>query len=739
METLLSSAQLNWGPAIYLSLYYDYRRNGADMQYRFYYKFWVESSGYYQNNLRMKFYLNGSNVYTRNCQSYNSAWSYEYTTDWYTVSGKTSGTTPFYVTINDTQNDQWLQYSSGTWGLYVAPAYTSISKFNVSKISGYNGLTQVKVDWATANNCDYIWYSTNNGSDWTSKYVNSSSGSFNISGLSPGTSYKFKLRVRRSDSQLTTDSGSVTQSTYPINTISSDVPNVSNGDSLSVTATNPSGASCRIRLETIINGETVSRFTKTGTSAKFTVEELNSLLEYCTTSSTFTIRIVADTMNGDTIGYKSWKDATYKIIGSEPTFSNFTFQDISSVTDITGDNQVLVKNKSVLKVIISADNKMVAKNNATPNRYDINCANRSATVNYADTEVSAELGTIANTGIISCNVKAVDSRNLTTLVTKQIEVVDYFTPTMVYSIGRVNNFENNTLIKLNGSFAKVVVDNEIKNTILSAKVRYKVADDTSDYGSWQNITFSVNSENGTYSCTDKTILLDNTETYFVQIAIQDKFEEAIETVKIAEGVPIMFISSTYKNVGIGLQNSNEEYSLQVAGNYYFNSGNKMLDYDVVEDSDNVKTFKYKDNTYVDSSGVLHNNVTLNTYLESMINDMIHINYVDNVEVATNEYKNGKRVYAKKFVTTQSLPGGETANTFPHGITGATDLWLDMGNSYFEPNNDSSLRCPLPVVAYYGNFSDRVYVQCDDTNLYFYHDTGWGTNWKKIVLIKYTKD
>ena len=59
METLLSSAQLNWGPAIYLSLYYDYRRSGADMQYRFYYKFWVESSGYYQNNLRMRFYLNG--------------------------------------------------------------------------------------------------------------------------------------------------------------------------------------------------------------------------------------------------------------------------------------------------------------------------------------------------------------------------------------------------------------------------------------------------------------------------------------------------------------------------------------------------------------------------------------------------------------------------------------------------------------------------------------------------------
>lgn len=585
MQPLLSSMQLNWDPSIYLSLSYESKRNGADMQYRFYYKFWIESQGYYQNNLALNLYLNGSSVYSRNCKSYDRGWVYEYTTDWYTVSNKTTGTTPFYITIKDTQNENWLNYTSTTWGLYVAPAYTSINKFNVSKIPGYNGLTQVTVDWETSNVCDNIWYSINNGSTWTAKSVNSSSGTFTITSLSPGKTYNFKLRVRRSDSQLTTDSASVSQSTYAINSITSDVPNISNGDSLFVTASNPSGASCRIRLQTVINNETTTRFTKTGTSATFTVDEINSLLKYCTTSSTFTVKIVADTMNGSTLGYSSAKDTTYRIVGSEPSFSNFTFIDSSTVANITGNNQVLVKNKSTLKVVISAANKMVAKNYATPSRYDISCANRSASLSYAATEISTELGTIANTGNISCNVKAVDSRNLTTLVTKQIEVVDYFIPTMIYSIARVNNFENNTLIKLNGSFAKVVVDNKVKNTILSAKVRYKVADDSSNYGAWQNITFSVNSTNGTYTCTDKTIVLSNTKTYFVQIAIQDRFEQVIETIKIAEGVPIMFVSSTNKNVGIGLQNDNEEYSLQLAGNYYFKSGNQILDYDIVDEWD----------------------------------------------------------------------------------------------------------------------------------------------------------
>ena len=41
--------------------------------------------------------------------------------------------------------------------------------------------------------------------------------------------------------------------------------------------------------------------------------------------------------------------------------------------------------------------------------------------------------------------------------------------------------------------------------------------------------------------------------------------------------------------------------------------------------------------------------------------------------------------------------------------------------------------------YKKNDFDKLYVMCDNTNLYFYHDTGWGTDWEKIILVKYTKD
>ena len=102
---------------------------------------------------------------------------------------------------------------SGSWELNTIPRYTSISKFEVTK----RNETSFTVNWQTANTIDYVWYSTNNGSSWTGYDVtDGTSGSFTISSLSPNTTYNCKLRVRRKDSQLTTDSSTVSQTTYKV-------------------------------------------------------------------------------------------------------------------------------------------------------------------------------------------------------------------------------------------------------------------------------------------------------------------------------------------------------------------------------------------------------------------------------------------------------------------------------------------------------------------------------------------
>ena len=101
--------------------------------------------------------------------------------------------------------------TGGDWDLDIIPRYTSITAFTVTK----RNETSVVYNFSMVDICDYAWYSTNNGSSWTGVDIaDGKSGSFTVSGLTPNTTYNFKVRVRRKDSQLTTDSGTVTQTTY---------------------------------------------------------------------------------------------------------------------------------------------------------------------------------------------------------------------------------------------------------------------------------------------------------------------------------------------------------------------------------------------------------------------------------------------------------------------------------------------------------------------------------------------
>lgn len=120
---------------------YEKKRVGADMQYRFNYKILITNRagvdygyGSYENNLRATFTLNGVDVWVQNTQSSATSWSFEYTSDWFTVSNKTTGTTPFKFSIIDTNYNYWCNYTSSTYSLGVDPAGSDIgavANFNI--------------------------------------------------------------------------------------------------------------------------------------------------------------------------------------------------------------------------------------------------------------------------------------------------------------------------------------------------------------------------------------------------------------------------------------------------------------------------------------------------------------------------------------------------------------------------------------------------------------------------------
>ena len=122
MTNIFSSKQWSSSPAGYWTIQYEYKRSGADMQYRFYWKVWIGSASWFNDGLQLQLFVGGvqHNITVKGVTS-GKGWSYDGTTDWYTVKNKTSGTTSFYAKLKDT-NTNAIRKTSDTYSLAVSPA-----------------------------------------------------------------------------------------------------------------------------------------------------------------------------------------------------------------------------------------------------------------------------------------------------------------------------------------------------------------------------------------------------------------------------------------------------------------------------------------------------------------------------------------------------------------------------------------------------------------------------------------
>ena len=137
MIDIINSKQCYTSPTAYWTIQYEYKRTGADMYYRFYWKVWLAySSSYYDWGIALKFFLDGTahSVTVKNEDiSHIYQWTKSGTTDWYKVAGKTTGSTSFYVQLYDTSRNKVMNTSS-TFNLAVsgaASALGTIANFNI--------------------------------------------------------------------------------------------------------------------------------------------------------------------------------------------------------------------------------------------------------------------------------------------------------------------------------------------------------------------------------------------------------------------------------------------------------------------------------------------------------------------------------------------------------------------------------------------------------------------------------
>lgn len=423
------------------------------------------------------------------------------------------------------------QTGSGSFELETIPRYASITNFSVDKKDETSVLFKYSVDSV----CDMCWYSTDDGVNWNELSENNI-----VSGLSPNTSYNFKLRVRRKDSQLTTDSNRYIQSTYGY-PCCTEAPNFTIGENVTLKFYNPLNRTIQIQMWSHIGSQFVSDLiTISGTSYTGFADVADRLYSSIPNNKESKYNIDVHYSGNKAIS----EGGKYSIKGNEiPVFNDFTYKDINTlITDVTGNDQVLIKGLSNLKVEISTLEKMVPQKSASAKSYTASVDILSKTVEYSESDISINIGAITNAGTKRLNVTAFDSRNLSKVVYKDVQVLDYSKPVINHSVKRLNDFENQTTLSINGTFTKIPVNNVNKNTIKTIQYRYRETE--GNWGNWINVEFSI--DDNKYVCNDVIMSLDNTKSFEFEIKVTDNFDSNLAIDDVEIGQAIFFISTNKK-------------------------------------------------------------------------------------------------------------------------------------------------------------------------------------------------
>ena len=443
----------------------------------------------------------------------------------FTVSHNTNGTKSFSFSFSVT--DGAGQYytsgnasASGSMTLTTIPRYANITGFSVTALDE----TSVQYNWSADATCDYAWCSTDNGSSWSGLPSNNV-----ISGLSAGTSYNFKLRVRRTDSQLTTDSSAYAQSTYNYPHCTSS-PDFTIGNALTLDFYNPLSRNISVKGYSKADGREIFNGTTNGTRLVGFNDENSVNEQYAsipnTYSSGYTVVVAYNNIS-------MTRDAgnAYYIRGDEiPTINDINYAEGNdSVFAITNDRKHIVQNKSNLLAIFAP--ATANKGAGGISQYVVECNGKYASGREAGT---LSLGTVDSERDVDLTFMVIDSRGLSATKSIKVTMLAHSEPTASVSLQRLNNYEDETYLTVDGSVSSVNGKNTMK-----IEYCYKLQG-----GSYNELSPIGDRET-------QTLSLDKNNVYIFNIVVTDAFGDTFnEEFTLDKGVFPLFIDTSKNSVGV---------------------------------------------------------------------------------------------------------------------------------------------------------------------------------------------
>ena len=419
--------------------------------------------------------------------------------------------------------------ASATVTLPTIPQHATVTQTVQSKTE-----TSITMTWTSDNVIDYVKYSINNGTSWVNVgAVNSTTGSYTISGLTVNTTYQIKTQVRNKSSQLTTDSSasSVATYNYPYATVT---PDFTIGNAVKVTFYNPLGRTFSFGL--VANGQQISyeSWTISGTSyngfnGSGTVSNLYASIPSAKNGQYY----VKTTYNGHTI--TSSVHGTYSANASvcKPSITSLTYADTNSTTTaITLNNQNIVQNRSTVRYTATG---VTGNYSATISSVSVAVNNASYTLSKSGDNYIGGNATIDSGQNVTAICTVTDSRGFTATKSVTVTMLSWVLPSAIISLNRQNNFYSETDITVDASYSSI----DGKNTIsISYQARIQGTETWTITGTLQDNVQS-------------TFVADNQYAWEVQIILTDALGGTTTyNAVIQRGMPLIFFDRLKTSVGI---------------------------------------------------------------------------------------------------------------------------------------------------------------------------------------------
>lgn len=377
--------------------------------------------------------------------------------------------------------------------------------------------------------------------------------------------------MRRKDSQLWSYKNiKITTKSKATITSPNDNFSINSGGSLTVNCNNPSGNDIAYFLDCPSGTRRLTSGKTKNTSFTWSAAQILSMLQYFKTSNSSSIKVGVITYGNSE--YYSEKVGTLNVVNSNPTFSNFTYEDTNATTiKLTGGNQRIVKGYSNVKAIVSTANKAVGKNYATISKYRLVIGSQQKDIAYSDsTTVSATINKVLSNIF---NMYAIDSRGNSTV--KQISPSTYLDYSDIIikkaSVVRTGGVGSEVTLAFSGSYWGYGFG-AMNNAITECYYEYK----NTTSNTWikgNNLTPILNGNDFSFTGTIKGDSgadgFNIQRSFDIRVVIKDRLSTSIFTMVLGTGIPS--ISITKKGVAInGMYNESLSNGLQISGKLYLN-------------------------------------------------------------------------------------------------------------------------------------------------------------------------